>query len=497
MVPSDAAAFEANFRISERARLLESSRAAIEHEVRKVFMAILASEIAAVTVGELLGQNLRIPHYQRPYSWRPETALQLLSDIRDSHRANTQSVYVLGSVILHAHDRELDVVDGQQRLLTLTLLLRLLSPDTHPTPFTPLGGAAHDAGANGPSRARASTPIGRVERALALGMSDLHGAERAALEDYVRGQCQLVKIVTDDADEAFRVFDSQNYRGRSLAPHDLLKAHHLREMQNDSQASKAAVVEAWESAGSDALDQLFSTYLYRIIKWSRGESAPGFTTHDIHMFKGISQRGDLMPSERYHSAAQSVLPVLDAWHRAGAVTTHAHAQDPSHDGRLQHSHTLHSRFQLDTPVLAGRAFFEMTEFLLGELREFMSEDFPIPRSGESMPFAVWSRDSYYRKCVELFIAAKLYYVNRFGHEHLRVASDALFAWAFSPRVALLRVQHASINKHARGSAETPAAFELIRNGRDGRTVQALDLGLQLPDPGHVPELHTYLESITS
>ncbi|VTM47205.1 Uncharacterised protein [Klebsiella pneumoniae] len=42
----------------------------------------------------------------------------------------------------------------------------------------------------------------------------------------------------------FRVFDSQNYRGKPLAPHDLLKAHHLREMHDESAAMKVAVVEA-------------------------------------------------------------------------------------------------------------------------------------------------------------------------------------------------------------------------------------------------------------
>ena len=40
--------------------------------------------------------------------------------------------------------------------------------------------------------------------------------------------------MTDDVDEAFRVFDSQNYRGKALAPHDLLKAHHLREMREET-----------------------------------------------------------------------------------------------------------------------------------------------------------------------------------------------------------------------------------------------------------------------
>jgi uncharacterized protein with ParB-like and HNH nuclease domain len=83
-------------------------------------LAIREDGVSAVHVGELLEQNLQIPHYQRPYSWEPATALQLLDDIRDAlHSPERSEVsYVLGAVILHNDGGRLDVVDGQQRLLT-------------------------------------------------------------------------------------------------------------------------------------------------------------------------------------------------------------------------------------------------------------------------------------------------------------------------------------------------------------------------------------------
>ena len=42
--------------------------------------------VREVTVDELLLEDLRIPPYQRPYSWEPATALQLLDDIRKAFR---------------------------------------------------------------------------------------------------------------------------------------------------------------------------------------------------------------------------------------------------------------------------------------------------------------------------------------------------------------------------------------------------------------------------
>ena len=171
--------------------------------------------------------------------------------------------------------------------------------------------------------------------------------DKPGLLQFIYDQCQLVRIVTDNVDEAFRLFNSQNYRGKPLAPHDLLKAHHLREMQDfKSPDLKVKVVADWESAGDDKLDRLFSNFLWRIARWSRGEKAPGFTSQDIGMFKGISPKNKnvLPPNERYHLAAQTIMPFLDDW------TTPA-----GHDQR----DLRRSRFQLDAPVIAGQPFFEM------------------------------------------------------------------------------------------------------------------------------------------
>lgn len=89
--------------------------------------------VSAVTVDELLKQGLRIPNYQRPYSWDVSTALQLVDDIsealRDTERKDIP--YVLGAIILHDDGVYLNVVDGQQRLLTLRMILAALDPINH------------------------------------------------------------------------------------------------------------------------------------------------------------------------------------------------------------------------------------------------------------------------------------------------------------------------------------------------------------------------------
>ena len=71
----------------------------------------------------------RIPDYQRPYSWTTEQARELIEDLLAYVQANAGPVaempaYFLGSIVLIKNDTPAaDVVDGQQRLTTLTLLL--------------------------------------------------------------------------------------------------------------------------------------------------------------------------------------------------------------------------------------------------------------------------------------------------------------------------------------------------------------------------------------
>src|SRR6266850_2511985 len=83
-------------------------------------------------IGRLFSEDyvFRIPGYQRPYAWTPEQARELFDDLITFMQSNTCDVaemppYFLGSIVLIKTESapEADVVDGQQRLTTLTLLL--------------------------------------------------------------------------------------------------------------------------------------------------------------------------------------------------------------------------------------------------------------------------------------------------------------------------------------------------------------------------------------
>lgn len=69
-----------------------------------------------------------IPSYQRPYSWEYEHCLKMYSDIIDAY--NGKNDYFLGNIIISRSNRDANrpqIVDGQQRIITLWLAFKALS----------------------------------------------------------------------------------------------------------------------------------------------------------------------------------------------------------------------------------------------------------------------------------------------------------------------------------------------------------------------------------
>lgn len=66
-----------------------------------------------------------VPDYQRPYDWNSEQVEQLFDDVYESMSSNEET-YFLGPIIVIKTANGLEIVDGQQRLTTLTILFCVL-----------------------------------------------------------------------------------------------------------------------------------------------------------------------------------------------------------------------------------------------------------------------------------------------------------------------------------------------------------------------------------
>ena len=79
------------------------------------------------TIYSFLTNQYVIPDYQRPYSWDAEDQCsKLWEDIIDFFEKQEETPYFLGNVVVYSENKKRHVVDGQQRLITLNLLIKAL-----------------------------------------------------------------------------------------------------------------------------------------------------------------------------------------------------------------------------------------------------------------------------------------------------------------------------------------------------------------------------------
>jgi uncharacterized protein with ParB-like and HNH nuclease domain len=75
-------------------------------------------------INEIFALNPRVPEYQRPYKWQIRHVQQLLNDLLIHFKDN--KTYRIGTVVIHAEQGMNNIVDGQQRLVSLSLFLHIV-----------------------------------------------------------------------------------------------------------------------------------------------------------------------------------------------------------------------------------------------------------------------------------------------------------------------------------------------------------------------------------
>ncbi|WP_422845637.1 DUF262 domain-containing protein [Acidovorax sp. M2(2025)] len=247
--------------------------------------------------------QFEIPDYQRPYAWTTEQAGELFDDLmsamQDARVSGATSQYFLGSIVLIKNDREpkSSVVDGQQRLSTLTMLFAVLreamphaadditdflykkgkvslgekneyrltareeDADFFRTNIQEPGGIAQLVTST--DKLEDSRLRYRENATLLLGKAKaLPPADLIALWQFLANDCSLVVISTPDLEAAYRIFSVLNNRGLDLAPIDIIKAQVLGLIRTTAGETKSqAYAKEWsrvESAlGRDAFGDLF------------------------------------------------------------------------------------------------------------------------------------------------------------------------------------------------------------------------------------------------
>ena len=252
-------------------------------------------------IGNIFSDQYRfqIPDYQRPYAWTTEETTELLDDLKHAASAvisengdvDEASPYFLGSIVIIKkgdHEPEADVVDGQQRVTTLTILFCVLR-DVASQTSQKHGEMIHKFicedsnefnGTIGEFRLSIRErdkeffqshvqKMGEVQNFVERSPENLSDSQQRMLENtkylwkqvscidenqrntltrFLVRRCYIVVVSTSDHGSAYRIFSVLNDRGLDLSPTDILKARIIGGMDEDV---RDRYTEMWENYEDD------------------------------------------------------------------------------------------------------------------------------------------------------------------------------------------------------------------------------------------------------
>ena len=359
-----------------------------------------------LSVKEILDLELNIPNYQRPYKWTAKNVTQLLEDIEEAIK-NKNSFYTkedsfkyrIGTIILHNNEGKLDIVDGQQRLITLSLIGVVLENE-YPKLLT-----------QNEFTSLSAINIHNNFKVIKEWFKKITNEEKEKWIIAFEDTLEVIKIEVDELSSAFQLFDSQNTRGKELEPHDLLKAFHLREMRNDIHDMYNST-KKWESHASQSIKILFEDYLFPIYHWIDKEKSTRFKISDIDTFKGININSTYVYAIRAFKSSPNYL--------------------------------------IGEPFISGKDFFLMVEHYL-ELLNNLNNEIEENESFRSLKEIINDKDSNRHKgfayTYTLFKCAALYYVDKFNNYDEKAIKN-IFLRAFMLRCDLKVLNYESVNKYA-------------------------------------------------
>lgn len=244
-----------------------------------------------------------IPAYQRPYAWTEEETMTLFDDLYEFYQSeNEEENYFLGSIVLikENNDRHSDVIDGQQRLTTITILFSVLAdnlkdPKKKASCMKRLQEEGDElAGIESQPRLflrdwdqsffNNYIQNVKISELLKLDTASLDTESKRHIQKncqvldkkfketfqedeneiirfstFLLNRCYLVVVSTPSQASAFRVFSVMNSRGLNLLPTDIIKSETIGKISSDLQQK---YTDKWENlenmVGRDGFNEVFT-----------------------------------------------------------------------------------------------------------------------------------------------------------------------------------------------------------------------------------------------
>lgn len=227
------------------------------------------------TIGQIWEDTYVVPLYQRNFAWGEKQITQLIQDIYDNYKSDKISRYYIGSlvVLLRNNDGKYEVIDGQQRLTTISLLCKALnilsssklSYDSRPEVEEFFNGLFNSSGIEAYSKECHKKDLSKIYKlveALDIISSEnihtnasspddkvfsiLNIDDIADFANYIMNQVIIVRTELPEDTDVAAYFEIMNNRGEQLQEHEIVKAMMLGKEQM-TQQNRAVFSAIWEA----------------------------------------------------------------------------------------------------------------------------------------------------------------------------------------------------------------------------------------------------------
>ncbi|MDR1717237.1 MAG: DUF262 domain-containing protein [Prevotella sp.] len=358
----------------------------------------LFSEKVIDSDGNEISGTLEIPEYQRPYVWTKKEIDKLLSDIKEqNNKQDEKPMYYLGSIILHKYRKDeeekdhLAIIDGQQRITTLAIMQHIIKE------------------INKVPKVKYVSPI-TIEH-----IKKNHNFLELKKEDWINDidfeNLNVTLVVTENEDDAYTFFETQNTGGVRLSGIDIIKAHHLRKISPNGKRDEQYAI-TWENQKNIdvVIEQLIKARRWNILDWQN------------------------VPSDRDIKGTKNSI-VQDFSEKTLEKTKAAYTQIIFTDN---YSSIKVSPFKLAIrqPLANGENFIDYLEQFTELYQRLFknNSDADIPNEYYKFNKAIIKKIDGTAFLKEFYEIAILCYVNKFGLENLLEASFWIFRYTYSLRV---------------------------------------------------------------
>ncbi|MEO0818730.1 MAG: DUF262 domain-containing HNH endonuclease family protein [Pseudomonadota bacterium] len=277
------------------------------------------------------GRQLCLPPYQRSYSWGEREAMTLLADFNET--METGGIHFIGTIVIVAEPGQpVEIVDGQQRLTTLTILLSVLRDlEEDQERSDALHGLIAATEASGdamawrltlnhldgdyfrakvqrrgaaaivedePHESASQRRMSEVAAGFLRDLEKMTPDERGHLADTIATRCVLTEVTVENRDMGYKVFRVLNDRGKAPNAHDIIKTDILERANLSLEAANrysAKWAEYEAMIGGGAFDDLLRQIRVLYDKSAKGDLIAGLRKNVIPKITAQVFLDDVLP----------------------------------------------------------------------------------------------------------------------------------------------------------------------------------------------------------